>query len=140
MTNFTGKDCKLLINGRLSSISECKFADFHGNSIFTTLRTHAGKPCFFDEHWQRMIDHAAFFRYALPDKALILSQLLAEKDAVHGRCGQRLSSGRLGGDASNRRIYIQRLFGIEIRDLYPELALRVLRGKASARGSVIPSR
>jgi branched-subunit amino acid aminotransferase/4-amino-4-deoxychorismate lyase len=63
----------LIIDGRAASLSEKAYADFHGKSIFTTLRTRQREILLWQRHWQRLSEHARFFGYELPDEKLVLN-------------------------------------------------------------------
>lgn len=62
----------LIINGRPATLAEQHYSDFHGHSVFTTLRSQAGDLMLWPRHWQRLNDHAHFFGYAVPAEGAVL--------------------------------------------------------------------
>lgn len=96
----------LIVNGRKATLDQCEFEKFHGNSIFTTLRSRDKRPCYFELHWERLEDHAKFFSYHLPDKYEIFSlfeEVLKDRSA----------------DQKIRIIIYQKSFAITMEDLIP---------------------
>lgn len=65
----------LIINGEPVSIPHTQWADFHGKSVFTTLRSQGGMPVLWERHWARLSAHAQFFGYHLPDEQEVLTVL-----------------------------------------------------------------
>lgn len=63
----------LIINGELVSIPHTQWADFHGKSVFTTLRSQGGSPLLWERHWARISEHSQFFGYHLPDEQEVLA-------------------------------------------------------------------
>lgn len=68
----------LIIDGREASLDEHLYSTFHGASVFTTLRSKNGALCLWQHHWLRLVAHAQFFAFPIPDEMLILEQLYAE--------------------------------------------------------------
>lgn len=68
----------LIINGREASLDEHLFSSFHGASVFTTLRSKNGSLCFWHQHWQRLVAHAQFFAFGIPDERVILEGIYAQ--------------------------------------------------------------
>lgn len=66
---------KLIINGQEAYIDEQRFASFHGNSIFTTLRSKNGEALLWQAHWRRLSSHAAYFGYTLPEESVVRSSI-----------------------------------------------------------------
>lgn len=66
----------LLLNGASASLHEQQFALFHGESVFTTLRSYNGALLLWRLHWQRFTRHADFFGYAVPSEGVILERIL----------------------------------------------------------------
>src|SRR5580704_12062295 len=60
-----------IINGQLEKNNQ--WFDWHGNSIFTTLRYEQGKPLLWWRHLQRLSSHAQDFGYKVPHEQEILA-------------------------------------------------------------------
>lgn len=68
----------LFINGEKASIPEKHYAQFHGHSVFTTLRSKDGVLLNWQLHWQRLLEHAHFFGFKAPIETSVLSVINAE--------------------------------------------------------------
>lgn len=68
---------KLFINNQEASIDLAKYTLFHGNSVFTTLRSRNLEPLLWRAHWGRLSHQAAYFSYAIPEEEAIF-RLLTE--------------------------------------------------------------
>lgn len=56
-----------LINGNLVE----RMPDFHGHSVFTTMRSKDRQLLLWPQHWQRVTAHAGFFGYGIPEQKKI---------------------------------------------------------------------
>lgn len=65
----------LIVNGQPVSILPKDLTDFHGHSVFTTLRSKDQKLCLWSLHWQRLCEHARFFGYQMPNEQEITGLL-----------------------------------------------------------------
>lgn len=74
---------KLFINGHEASIDETRLASFHGNSVFTTMRSKNKEPLLWRAHWQRLSSHAKYFAYALPEERRVLDLIMKELDVAN---------------------------------------------------------
>ncbi len=72
----------LFINGRQASPDELQLSHFHGESVFTTLRSHRGRLIMWHHHWQRLTEHAAFFGFWLPPEDRVIDLLHAHINAA----------------------------------------------------------
>lgn len=61
----------LIINGQPANLDQHEFANFHGTSVFTTMRALKQEILNFESHWQRLKNHASYFGFALPEKELL---------------------------------------------------------------------
>lgn len=68
----------LVIDGRAASLAERSYADFHGHSVFTTMRSKDKEPLLWSRHWQRLCAHASFFGFAVPPEQQIYRLLTSE--------------------------------------------------------------
>ncbi len=65
----------LYIDGKLASLDQKNYANFHGNSVFTTLRSKARELLYWDLHWRRLSEHADYFGYTMPKESEVLDLL-----------------------------------------------------------------
>ena len=78
----------LIINGKRANLDQQEFQNFHGTSVFTTMRTVGPKALIFERHWQRLSLHAAYFGFAMPKKTLLCR--LLEQELRTKSCDQKL--------------------------------------------------
>ena len=57
---------ELFINEEAASVDHKNFSHFHGNSVFTTLRSKAGKILNLEQHCERVFAHAEYFDFFVP--------------------------------------------------------------------------
>lgn len=62
----------IFINGKRGSIEQKYFSLFHGNSIFTTLRTYNKKLLMWARHWDRLKQGTTYFSFNLPNEYDVL--------------------------------------------------------------------
>ncbi len=65
----------LIKHNKIIPASNAELSSFHGNAVFTTLRSRNGIPVHWREHWLRVSKHAQFFGYPIPDENEILKTL-----------------------------------------------------------------
>lgn len=63
----------LIVNNEHATIEQKHFAQFHGNSVFTTMKWSNGVLHYWSKHWQRLSEHAAFFSFSMPEEKSIVA-------------------------------------------------------------------
>jgi branched-chain amino acid aminotransferase len=61
----------LIINNKEASLSQQEYSNFHGTSVFTTMRSHKQEVLYFERHWQRLSSHASYFNFCMPQKNIL---------------------------------------------------------------------
>lgn len=79
---------KLLLNGRLATIDQQDYASFHGNSVFTTLRSRNKEALLWSKHWQRLSTQARYFGFLVPAEELIITLILQALSLA--KCDQKI--------------------------------------------------
>jgi 4-amino-4-deoxychorismate lyase len=72
----------LIIDGKKATLSETEFTNFHGNSVFTTLRSFNGKLLLWQKHWQRLSCQAIFFGFSVPSEKIIRQLIINEVNGL----------------------------------------------------------
>src|SRR5580700_2355228 len=69
---------KLIINGREATVATKDYTAFHGNSVFTTMRSQEGQIMHWSEHYERLKAHGDHFTFLVPSKSELDSAILSE--------------------------------------------------------------
>lgn len=98
-----------IVSARGTFLSPLTNAALYGFGVFTTVAIVAGKPVFWEKHFERLVSNAARTGIGLPPESLMyasLTALTAAKDIAHGRARVTVfdsSPSRLWSSASGKR-------------------------------------
>lgn len=117
----------LVIDGKPAHVDLGLYTHFHGHSVFTTLRSINGRPQWWDDHWQRLCQHAGFFGFPIPDEQEILGIIARENQASEQKIRVSLTTAHyaLTFEPYNpppTHIYRGVSFAISTIEVHPQLA------------------
>ncbi len=119
----------------------------YGDSVYEVLRTFGGRPCFLDEHLERLAGSAARLQMALPERAAIVRATLDAIGAVGVECYVRIvvtrGSGPIGLDPSladePRLVVLAQPLVLPDEALYRDgVALAIVGARRNAPGTLDP--
>ena len=71
---------RLLIDGRQVSHEAAKLFSFHGDCVFSTMRSYGGEIVHWSSHWQRLCSHAEHVFYPIPSEEEVRGLILRAID------------------------------------------------------------
>jgi branched-subunit amino acid aminotransferase/4-amino-4-deoxychorismate lyase len=97
---------RIILNNRLVEASKARLravtsATLYGRGVFTTLAVYGGRPFLWDEHWERLSNHAARagvgFGFRMEEAKSALARLLESNGVERGRARITVLARDAGG-------------------------------------------